>query len=154
MLGPRLNEQNPAPNEGKTVAKYSALIFSLGLSGLLFFGIPAYAGHMTCTELHEAAFLDEPDEIRDLLAHGIDVNCKDILGHTALVTAVNGASIDSFDVLMRAGAKVNVRTEFGQSLLKHTKKKFSSVDHQKGLEQYRALYQLMIARLQTAGATN
>lgn len=114
----------------------------------------AKADHMDCTSLHEAAFLDEPDEIRDLIAHGVDVNCRDTLGHTALVTAVNGASLDSFEVLMKAGALVNVRTEFGQSLLKHTKKKFRSVDHHKGLEQYRDLYQSMIARLQTAGATN
>lgn len=115
---------------------------------------PTQAGHSTCTELHEAAFLDEPQEIRTVLAHGLDVNCKDVLGHTALVTAVNGASIDSFDMLMRAGAQVNVRTEFGQSLLDHTKKKFRSVDRQKGMEHYRDLFQSMIARLQMAGATN
>ena len=114
----------------------------------------AHADHLNCRQLHEAAFLDEPGEVRDALAHGIDVNCKDALGHTALVTAVNGASIESFNVLMKAGAKVNVLTEFGQSLLKHTEKKFRSVDHQKGLEQYRDLYEIMIARLQTAGATN
>jgi len=114
----------------------------------------AHADPWSCPQLHEAAFLDEPDEVRDALAHGVDVECKDILGHTALVTAVNGASLASFDVLLRSGAKVNVRTEFGQSLLQHTKKKFSSVDHQKGLEQYRALYKNMIARLQTAGAAN
>ena len=124
------------------------------LSALLFLPTLAQADTWTCPQLHEAVFLDEPDEVRDVLAHGVDVDCKDVLGHTALVTAVNGASMASFDVLMNSGAKVDVRTEFGQSLLQHTKKKFSSVDHQKGLEQYRALYQNMIARLQTAGAAN
>ena len=114
----------------------------------------AHAETWSCPQLHEAVFLDEPDEVREVLAHGVDVECKDVLGHTALVTAVNGASLASFDVLLSSGAKVNVRTEFGQSLLQHTKKKFSSVDHQKGLEQYRVLYKNMIARLQTAGAAN
>ena len=107
-----------------------------------------------CTLLHEAAFLDEPAEVQDLLSHGVNVECRDVLGQTPLVTAVNGASLDSFEILMRAGAKVNVRTEFGESLLKHTKKKFRSVDHHKGMEHYRDLYRTMIAQLQTAGATN
>jgi len=117
--------------------------------------IGARAEHAwACQSLHDAAFLDEPDEVRDVLAHGVDVNCKDVLGQTALVTAVNGASLESFDVLILAGAQVNVHTEYGNSLLQHTKKKFRSVDHQKGLEQYRILFQTMIARLQTAGADN
>ena len=115
---------------------------------------PVWAGEEDCTLLHEAAFLDEPGEIQDLLNSGVDVECKDVLGHTAIVTAVNGASMDSFKLLLDAGAKTDVKTEWGNSLLQHTKRKFRSVDHQKGLEQYRDLYQSMIARLQTAGATN
>jgi len=109
---------------------------------------------LPCSLLHEAAFLDEPEQVRDALAHGVDVECRDVLGQTALVTAVNGASIESFNILISAGAQVNVRTEYGNSLLQHTKKKFRSVDQQKGMEQYRDLYQTMIARLQTAGAAN
>jgi len=131
----------------------SVLVLSLTVSA--FMPVLASAGDdITCTLLHEAAFLDEPDEVKDLLSRGVDVDCRDVLGQTALVTAVNGASLDSFNVLMKAGAQVNVRTEFGQSLLKHTKRKYRSVDHRKGLEQYRDLYQTMIARLQTAGAIN
>jgi len=107
----------------------------------------------SCPQLHEAAFLDEPEEVRQVLAHGIDVNCTDVLGHTALVTAVNGASVHAFDILMLSGAQVNVRTEFGQSLLQMTRNKFSSVDRQKGMEQYRDLYKTMIAQLLSAGAT-
>jgi len=129
-------------------------VFQIAALICAFAATSAHAETWSCPQLHEAAFLDEPDEVREVLAHGVDVDCKDVLGHTALVTAVNGASMESFDVLMSSGAKVNVRTEFGQSLLQHTKKKFSSVDHKKGLEQYRALYQNMIARLQTAGAAN
>ena len=125
----------------------TALVTSLGANF-------AFGGEDDCTLLHEAAFLDEPTEIQDLLAAGVDVECKDVLGHTAIVTAVNGASMDSFTLLLDAGAKTDVKTEWGNSLLQHTKRKFRSVDHQKGLEQYRDLYQSMIARLQTAGAMN
>ncbi|HEY9080865.1 ankyrin repeat domain-containing protein [Magnetovibrio sp.] len=135
----------------------TALRFAGPIAVVLICGLSvqsASADAWTCPQLHEAAFLDEPDEVREVLAHGVDVDCTDVLGQTALVTAVNGASMASFDVLMQSGARVDVRTEFGQSLLQHTKKKFSSVDHQKGLEQYRALYKTMIARLQTAGAAN
>ncbi|MEG3617324.1 ankyrin repeat domain-containing protein [Magnetovibrio sp. PR-2] len=131
--------------------KTTAFLFALSTSMVT---VPAWAGNEGCTLLHEAAFLDEPGEIQDLIHAGVDVECKDVLGHTAIVTAVNGASMDSFKVLLDAGAKTNVKTEWGNSLLQHTKRKFRSVDHQKGLEQYRDLYQSMIARLQTAGATN
>lgn len=127
------------------------LFFSVLVATLTPHGSKA-ATDWVCSQLHEAAFLDEPDEVREALAHGIDINCKDVLGQTALVTAVNGASIDSFEVLINAGARVNVRTEFGQSLLQHTQKKFRAVDQHRGLEQYRDLFQIMIARLQLAGA--
>lgn len=118
-------------------------------------GTPAKAGHGgdNCTALHEAAFLDEPDEARQLLHHGTDVNCLDVLGQTPLVTAVNGASMETFDVLLGAGAKVDVRTEYGRTLLMHTKKKYASFTTQSG-ENFRILYRAMIARLQGAGALN
>jgi len=136
------------------IRKYALTGLSLGV--LIFAGAASVRGQdaWACESLHEAAFLDEPDEVRDALAHGVDVECKDVLGQTALVTAVNGASIGSFDVLISAGAEVNVRTEYGNSLLQHTKRKFRSVDQQKGMEQYRNLFQTMIVRLQTAGADN
>lgn len=132
------------------------VLAGLSLGVLILAAVPsAHAQDVwPCRSLHEAAFLDEPDEVRDALAHGVDVECKDILGQTALVTAVNGASIESFNILISAGALVNVRTEYGNSLLQHTKRKFRSVDQQKGMEQYRDLYQSMIVRLQTAGAAN
>lgn len=113
---------------------------------------PAWAGHGgDCAALHEAAFLDEPDEARVLLTHGVDVNCLDVLGQTPLVTAVNGASLETFDLLLAAGANVDVRTEFGQSLLAHTKKKYASFSVQGG-GNFRTLFSTMVARLQSAGA--
>lgn len=112
---------------------------------------PAQADHDDCTALHEAVFMDEPQDVRDLIDHGADVNCLDVLGQTPLVTAVNGASMDSFSVLMDAGANVDVRTEFGHTLLTHTKKKFSSFTTPSGAN-FKALYGTMVARLEQAGA--
>ena len=132
---------------------YKRAIYLFALSAIMV-SSQVHSSDEDCTLLHEAAFLDEPGQIQDLLNAGVDVECKDVLGHTAIVTAVNGASMDSFKVLLDAGARTNVKTEWGNSLLQHTKRKFRSVDHQKGLEQYRDLYQSMIARLQTADATN
>lgn len=114
---------------------------------------PARADHDDCVALHEAAFMDEPDHVRDLIKHGADINCLDVLGQTPLVTAVNGASTDSFEILMEAGANVDVRTEFGQTLLTHTKRKFASFDTAAGAR-FRALYRDMVARLERAGAQN
>ena len=113
---------------------------------------PAWAEHGgECAALHEAAFMDEPDEARDLLAHGVDVNCLDVLGQTPLITAVNGASLETFDLLLTAGAKVDVRTEFGQTLLAHIKKKYASFSAKDG-ERFRVLFNTMVVRLESAGA--
>ena len=125
-------------------------------AGLIAGGSLAWAGHGAgygndCTALHEAAFLDEPDEARQLLAHGADVNCLDVLGHTPLVTAVNGASKETFEALLAAGARIDVRTEYGQTLLAHTKKKHASFTTAAG-KHYRALYGDMVVLLLRVGA--
>lgn len=122
--------------------------------GIQYYSQPVLAGDpAVCPALHEAAFLDEPEEVRALLAAGADVNCLDVLGHTPLVTAVNGASMASFEILLSAGARVNVRTEFGQTLLAHTKTKYASFNETSGAK-FRKLYNSMIVRLENAGAVN
>lgn len=114
----------------------------------------ARAGHEGgCQALHNAAFLDEAQTVRDLIRHGVDINCLDMLGQTPLVTAVNGASMESFDILLKSGARTDVHTEYGQTLLQHTKKKYASFSIQGG-QAFRDLYDTMIARLQIAGAQN
>lgn len=129
------------------IATLSAVLALMIMNG------PAKAGHDDCVALHEAAFMDEPQDVRDLIRHGADINCLDVLGQTPLITAVNGASIDSFTILLDAGAKVDVRTEFGQTLLAHTKKKYASFNSTAG-RRFRALYGDMVARLERAGASN
>lgn len=137
-----------------TKRKFKLSVWTLVLSlTVLCLSGAAPAGADNCQALHEAAFLDEPHEARTLLAHGTDVNCLDVLGQTPLVTAVNGASIDTFDLLLSAGAKVDVRTEFGQTLLSHTKKKYASFSSRDGAT-IRSLYGVMIGRLENAGAAN
>ena len=115
---------------------------------------PARADHDdVCRALHEAAFMDDSEDVRALIQHGADINCLDVLGQTPLITAVNGASMDSFDILLKAGAKVDVRTEFGQTLLSHTKKKYASFSSE-AAKRLRTLYGDMVARLEQAGAQN
>lgn len=127
-----------------------ALSSFAGMSALM--ADRAFAHHSSCMALHEAAFLDEPGEISQLIDHGTNVECLDTLGQTPLVTAVNGASLESFDLLLRAGAKVNVRTEYGQSLLTHAEEKYASLNF-KGSASFRKLYQNMIVSLEAAGAS-
>lgn len=117
------------------------------------FAPTARAGHDDCRALHEAAFMDDPEVVRKLLTEGTDINCLDVLGQTPLVTAVNGASMDSFTILMNAGADVDVNTEYGRSLLAHTKRKYASFTTQAGAK-FRALYGDMVVRLEQAGAHN
>ena len=111
----------------------------------------AEARHPSCGDLHAAAFLDEPGELKGLLRHGADVNCLDALGHTPLVTAINGASFRCFTLLLDAGARVDVRTEYGKALLAHTRAKVASLNVD-GAQNLQALYQKMVVRLKAAGA--
>lgn len=104
-----------------------------------------------CVALHEATFLDKPATVRDLLKTGTNVECLDVLGQTPLVTAVDSASMGAFDVLLKAGANVNVRTQYGLSLLAQTQKKYASFNPKSG-DEFRKLYQTMITRLKSAGA--
>ncbi len=106
-----------------------------------------------CASLHEAAFMDAPKEVRKLLKSGTNLECKDVLEQTPLVSAVDGASLEAFDVLLKAGANVNVRTQYGFSLLTQTQKKYDSLDPKSGRE-IRQLYQNIITRLKKAGAVN
>lgn len=130
-------------------------LITMIVAALVSYGVganPASAHHPNCTALHEAAFLDEPDELSELINHGTNLECLDVLGQTPLVTALNGASAQSFDMLLHAGAKVNVRTEYGQSLLTHAHEKYASLDFA-GAASFRSLYQNMIVSLEAAGAT-
>lgn len=118
---------------------------------MALYGNKADARHPSCSDLHAAAFLDEPRELQGLLRHGADINCLDALGQTPLITAVNGASYQCFKLLLDAGAKVNVKTEYGEPLLTHVRGKARSFDMDGG-ERLRAVFARMASNLETAGA--
>lgn len=114
---------------------------------------PVAADHASCDQLHAAAFLDEPHELSTLLRHGVDLNCRDILFQTPLITATDGASLDIVKILLNLGVTVNARDEMGETALAKARNKLAFFD-MKGGETYRQLYQEMITLLERAGATD
>ena len=110
---------------------------------------PAYADHANCRELHEAAFLDEPKDVSMQIDHGIDLECKDMLGHTALITAINGASLDSFTLLMKQRVSTKVKSEYGDTALEHVRRKYAHIATDEGFDTMRGIYQSMINQLET-----
>jgi len=118
------------------------------------FGMPpdkSHASHVDCQELHAAAFLDEPAELKELILHGTDMNCRDAINQTPLITATDGASFDSFSLLLMYGANINARDEIGQTALDKAREKHAYFD-MKGGETYRELYRKMIEMLIAAEA--
>ena len=112
----------------------------------------AMADHASCPDLHAAAFLDEPNELSILLHHGVDLNCRDSLEQTPLITATDGASMNIVRMLLTMGVSVNARDEIGETALAKARHKFAYFD-MKGGESYRQLYRDMIDLLEKAGAT-
>lgn len=102
----------------------------------------AKAHDAKCQLLHDAAFLDEPAEISQLLNEGVNVNCLDALKHTPLITATSGASLESFKLLLGAGAKTDVRDEWGQSALERVQEKMASYNIDGG-SLYRSIFEQM-----------
>ncbi len=113
---------------------------------------PVLADHLHCSDLHAAAFLDEPKEFSFLLRHGIDANCRDQLSQTPLITATDGASLGIIIMLLEYGVTINARDEIGETALAKARQKLAFFD-MKGGETYRNLYLEMIGLLEKAGAT-
>lgn len=96
-----------------------------------------------CRALHEAVFMDEPSEVLALIREGVDVNCLDQLRHTPIITATSGASLESFIVLLRHGAKLNVKDEWGMTLIRRIQDHIQKYQAMNGGEMYRKIYQRM-----------
>lgn len=111
------------------------------------------SGEMACRALHEAVFMDEPAEVMALIKKGVDVNCLDQLRHTPIITATTGASLESFIVLLKHGAKVNVKDEWGMTLIRRIQERMRSymVD---GGDTYRRIFQRMADLVTEAEAVN
>lgn len=113
--------------------------------------MPVMAHHANCANLHAAAFLDEPGELSDLHHHGADLNCRDELFQTPLITATDGASLDIVKMLLMMGVSINARDEVGDTALAKARQKLVFFD-MKGGEGYKSLYLEMISLLEGAGA--
>lgn len=109
------------------------------------------ADHISCAELHAAAYLDEPEELSNILLHGVDLNCRDALLQTPLITATDGASLDIVKILLNNEVAINARDEIGETALTKARQKLDFFD-MKGGEGYRNLYLELIALLENAGA--
>ncbi len=119
-------------------------IFFTGITG-------SRAAHVDCQDLHAAAYMDEPAEIVQLIEHGTDMECRDAINQTPLITATDGASFSAFSILLARGADIHARDEIGQTALDKARDKLAFFDMQGG-EIYRDLYQHMIDMLISAGA--
>ena len=86
-----------------------------------------------------------------LLSHGADQNCRDEFNQTPLITATNGASLETMKMLLKQGANVNSRDEIGETALTKALQKMTFFK-MKGGENHRQLYKKMIGLLVQAGA--
>ncbi len=112
---------------------------------------PAAAGHDSCTGLIEAAFLDEADDINDLFAQGVDVNCRDDDGQTPLMLAAEGGSALAVRIILAGKAEVNLRDKYGQSALDRARVKLEFL-HMEGAEHIHLIYKGIVKMLKNAGA--
>ena len=112
---------------------------------------PAVAEIQSCRQLHDAVFLDEPDEVSEILESGVSVNCRNEIGQTPLMTSAEVGSLECLVVLLKRGAAVNLRDAFGETALAYAQKKvyrFQKPD----AAQLRRLFLAMVERLQRVGA--
>ena len=128
------------------------IVASLIFTGFCFAAKAGMADHIDCSALHAAAFFDEPTELSALLHPGVDLDCRDTLKQTPLITATQGASLDVVKMLLERGVSVNARDEIGQTALLKARQKLAFFDMEGG-QKYRHLYQEMIDLLERAGAT-
>ncbi len=103
-----------------------------------------------CRSLHEAAFLDEPDEVAALLAAHVDVNCRDDIGQTPLITAAAGGSLESVRRLLAAGAETAASDPMGWSATAHARDALSRLT-MAGADRYRRIYGDIIRLIEAAG---
>ncbi len=119
---------------------------------LLVSSPPAWAGHDPCIDLIEAAFMDEADDIHDLVAaQGVDVNCRDAEGQTPLMLAAEGGSVIAMRMILAWNAEVNLWDKYGQSALDRARGKLE-LFHMEGAEHIHMIYRGIIKMLKSAGA--
>lgn len=113
----------------------------------------AQAHHANCDAVHAAAYMDEPQELKELVAHGADLNCRDNLLQTPLITAIDGASLDTVKMLLKLGVALAPRDELGETALEKARRKLTFFDVSGG-ENYRQLYLEIINLLEHDDGTD
>jgi len=104
-----------------------------------------------CSDVHAAAYLDEPGEMKALIEQGANLNCLDSLNQTPLITATDGASLDIVVMLLAQGVDLNRRDEIGETALIKAQRKESSFQGQGG-QTYRDIFARISSMLLKAGA--
>ncbi|MDH5749992.1 MAG: ankyrin repeat domain-containing protein [Rhodospirillales bacterium] len=129
------------------------LLFSiLAAANFFLFAVSssASATPQDCRDLHDAAFFDEPAEVRSLLQKGVDPDCRNETGQTPLFTAVEGGSLSSVGHLLLYNVKINVRDEFGETPLTRARSK-SEFFKRPGGERYLLIYKGVARLIELAG---
>ena len=130
---------------------YSKSNLLVWFSCFLFITMQVNAHHIKCSEVHAAAYLDEPVELIELLKQGADQNCRDEFRQTPLITATKAASMSVVELLLGLDVSINSRDEIGETALTKARRKMIFFDV-KGGENYYELYKKMIDLLIKSGA--
>lgn len=101
----------------------------------------ARADHSPCIDLIEASFMDETEEVLEILSDGkgVDVNCRDGEGQTPLMVAAEGGSLSIVKILLSRGSDPSARDPAGRSSTDRAEYKMS-VFEMKGGERYHEIY--------------
>ncbi len=106
----------------------------------------AKADHSPCIDLIEASFMDETEDVLEILADsdGVDVNCRDGEGQTPLMVAAEGGSLSIVKILLSRGSDPSAIDPVGRSSIDRAEYKMSLFE-MKGGERYHAIYKTIRA---------
>lgn len=69
------------------------------------------------TELHDAAYCNDPDEVRNQLRLGDTADAVDAAGFSALMRACGGNNVAIFEQLVADGADIGIRSAAGTTAM-------------------------------------
>ncbi len=70
-----------------------------------------------CSSIHTKAFFGDGEAVRSYLAGGGDIKAKGDTGYNLLQSAVSGDKVNTAEILLKAGANVNAKDTFNQTLI-------------------------------------
>jgi ankyrin repeat protein len=73
------------------------------------------------TALHNAIEAGNVEEVSILLEHHVDPNAADFHGHTALMLAAKNDCVRAIQMLLAAGADINMKDKAGRNAIDHAK---------------------------------